>query len=175
MDYNNLNTPGYPTNGEHTISMTAFIPTLRDEFKFGYRLSRTIRLLTFLDVFLGLFMLFFGNAGLLIFVRIICSLCGYYGSKSYNYCLTSIYSSFIMFSTIGEVLLVFLYNREYKDGNITQDTLMIGILYQFIYFMLKIYILRFVCKFMSFIKELTDHGKSELTLYDSQPVEIVYW
>lgn len=96
MDYHN----------EHTISMTAFIPTLSEENRLVYRLSRTIRLLSFIDVFFGLFMLFFGNVGLLILIRVLCSISGYYGAKHYSHGLSCIYTAFITLSTIGEVLLI---------------------------------------------------------------------
>ena len=47
------------TNNEHTISMTAFIPTLSEENRLVYRLSRTIRLLSFIDVFFWSFYVIF--------------------------------------------------------------------------------------------------------------------
>lgn len=165
MDYNN----------EHTISMTAFIPSLSEDNKPAYRLSRTIRLLSFLDVFLGIFMLFFGNVGFVILVRLLCSISGYYGAKHYNKCLSLIYLGFIVLTTIGELFLMFVYRQEYNDGNITRDMLMVGTLYQFIFFFLKVYILRFISKFISLIRNLSVAAKTELMLYDSQPVEIVYW
>ena len=56
MDYSNLETG---TNNEETITMTAFIPTLPDEnAKLIYRLSRTVRLLSVLDLIFGVFMFF---------------------------------------------------------------------------------------------------------------------
>ena len=164
-----------PTNGEHTITMTAFIPTIPDEYKMGYRLSRTIRLLSVIDVVFGLFMLFFGNMGLYILIRILCSLCGYYGAKGYNYCLSSIYLTFLVFTTIAEILIIYVYQQQYQEGLITKDMLMLGATYQVLFFLLKLYIVRFSCKFLYFIKSLTHNSKTELIVYDTQPVEIVYW
>ena len=171
MDYHMSN----PTNNEHTISMTAFIPNLSEENRLTYRLSRTIRLLSFIDVFFGLFMLFFGNVCLLILIRVLCSISGYYGAKQYSHYLSSIYTSFITLSTIGEVLLIYIYDQQYQKGEITKDMLQIGILYQIIFFLLKAYILRFICKFLSALRSLSVSAKTELILYDKQPVEIVYW
>ena len=68
-----------------------------------------------------------------------------------------------------------MYNNEYRNGIIDRDMLLVCILYQFIFFILKIYILRFVAKFLNFIKELPPAHKTQLMLYDNQPVEIIYW
>ena len=163
------------TNNEHTISMTAFIPTLRHENRLTYQLSRTIRLLSVMDVLLGLFMFFFGNVGLFMLIRILCSISGYYGAKHYNYCLSTIYTSFLTLITIGELALIYYYQEEYHDGLITRDMLKVGIVYGSVFFLIKLYILRFVCKFVSSVKNLSESSKTELTLYDCQPVEIVYW
>jgi hypothetical protein len=175
MDYNNQFNTNNLTNNEHTITMTAFLPTLSDNNKLIYRLSRTIRLLSFFDVILGLISLVFGNAGYIILVRLLCSISGYYGAKYYKYGLSFIYLIFITFTTIGEILLVFLYNNQYEQGLINENIVFIGILYQFIFFMLKLYILRFVCNFVSMIKQLSEMSKTELLIYETQPVEIIYW
>ena len=93
---------------EHTISMTAFIPTLLDENKLIYRLSRTIRLLSVFDAFLGLFMFFFGNIGLIMLIRIICSISGYYGAKYYKHGMSCVYMAFITLSTVGELGIILI-------------------------------------------------------------------
>ena len=82
-------------------------------------------------------MLFFGNVGLLILIRVLCSISGYYGAKHYSHGLSCIYTAFITLSTIGEVLLIYVYDQQYQDGKITKDMLQIGILYQAIFFPFK--------------------------------------
>ena len=163
------------TNQEHTITMTAFIPTLRPENQLTYRLSRTIRLLSFFDIFMGLFMFFYGNIGLLIFIRILYSIIGYYGAKHYNQCLSTFYTSFLALTTIGELTLVYYYQQLYHQGLINEAMLTVGISYSILFFLVKLYILRFVCQFVRLLKYLSGDDKTELILYDSQPVEIVYW
>jgi hypothetical protein len=172
MDYKNLE------NGmnEETITMTAFIPTLPDEnSKYIYRLSRTVRLLSILDLVFGIFMFIFGPIGMYIFVRLLCSLAGYYGSKNYDYCLTTIYLTFLIIGTVVELGLIYIYQELYQDHKITENILLVGICYQLLFFILKAYICRFVCIFASKISNLNLDLKSDLIKYDSQPVEIIYW
>ena len=164
------------TNNEETITMTAFIPTLPDEnSKYIYRLSRTVRLLSILDLLFGMFMFLFGSIGMYIVIRLLCSLAGYYGAKNYDYCLTTIYLTFLILGTIAEIGFIYIYDELYHDGQIDQNVLFVGILYQVLLFLLKVYICRFVCIFTSKISNLNLELKNNLVKHDSQPVEIVYW
>lgn len=157
------------------INASAFIPNISEENKYIFRLSKTVRMLAILDFFFGIFMFLFGYIGFYIPIRLVFSICGYYGSKNYNYSLTFIYAIYLFFGTITELLLIFLYQNLYLEDKIGREILIIGSIYQFILFMLKAYITRFVCIFISKINKLTEISKSDLLIYESQPVKIIYW
>ena len=177
MDYTNLESNQKNINNiEETITMTAFIPTLPNEnAKYIYRLSRTVRLFAVLDFIFGIFMFFFGPIGMYIIVRLFCSFSGYYGAKRYDYCLTNLYLIFLVLGTIAELGFIYIYEQLYHDNKITQNVLLVGIGYQILFFILKIYICRFVCIFSSKMFNLDKCLKNDLIKYDNQPVEIIYW
>ena len=179
MAYTTLNENSQSTDlemNEETITITAFIPKLSsDTNRKIYQLSRTVRLLSMIDLFFGLFMFIFGNIGGYILMRLLCSISGYYGAKNYDYCLSNIYLSFLIVGTFAELVFIYYYRAEYNEGKIQKNILIIGICYQLLFFILKAYITRFVCIFTSNIARLSIKTKDELKAYDTQPVEIVYW
>jgi hypothetical protein len=156
--------------------MSAFLPTLpNDECYYIYRLSKTVRLLSILDFTFGLLMFFFGYIGFYIIFRLLCAISGYYGAKQYDYCLTSLYLVFLILGTIGELVIIYIYQRLHTDGKINNNTLIFGIIYQCLFFFLKAYITRFVYIFTKKVKKLGHSTKLDLVAYDNQPVQIIYW
>ena len=123
---------------ENTVNITAILPTLHnDESIYIYRLSKTVRFLSIIDFFFGFFMLFYGQVGFYIIYRLLCSLCGYYGSKQYDFSLSSIYLVFLFFGAVLELLLIYIYKKLYNQHKIDYNTLYFGVIYQLILFFFK--------------------------------------
>ena len=175
MDYNKMEA-NTQKNEDDVVNITAFIPKLTDENHLKiYRLSRTVRLLSILDCVLTLFICFYGNIGYYFLIRLLCSTSGYFGAKKYNYHLSLIYLTFLVLGTIGELLIIYLFKDLEEEGVITHQQMVVGILYQLIIFLLRVYLTRFVCIFNSLIYSLEKTVKNQLINYDSQPVQIIYW
>lgn len=176
----NINKPNNLTNDIENnltpVTITAYIPKLPNEnCLFIYRLSKTVRLLAILDLLFGFLMIFFGRLGYYILYRLVSSISGYLGAKKYDLCLSSFYLVFLSLGVILELLIIFVLNKLYIDKEINKDTLIFGVIYQIIFFTLKLYITRFVCKFVNKIQTIGDICRKQLIDYDSQPVQIVYW
>ena len=117
-----------------------------------YQLGNTIKLLTLIDLFFSIFMLFSGYkysiiGGLLI-------LMGYFGATNYNSCLTIGYMLYIIVEIIFRIWII-----------VTNPDIWIIILYS-LFVVIEIWIFRLVYKFYQFVKNLSTEQKIQLKTTD---------
>lgn len=151
------------------------IMLMNNSLLYIHQLSNTVRWLSIIDLLLGIFMFFYGYIGIYILVRLICSLSGYYGAAKYKYHFTSIYLGFLVVCAIIELVFIYWYYKLYRDKKITQELLIGGIIYEILFSLLKLYIIRFVCIFNSLTYNLTNYQRKELIHFNDNVIKVIWW
>ena len=79
-------------------------------------------------------------------------MCVFYGAKQYYYCLSFIYFVFMILGTIAELTIVYIYYLGYKNHQLDSDLFIVAVIYQSLFFILRLYITRFISIFTNKLK-----------------------
>lgn len=138
-----------------------------------YQLSKTVMLFAMIDIFFGLFYMFYS---FLYLIPLILAIYGYYSAKRYN-------SSGVLTYTIYQVIVnilrlsfsIYAYVLIRQDSSITDYTSYnLYIVLAVLTTMLGLYIARFCYKLYKSILELTPMERDRLVLLN-YPIRVIYW
>jgi len=138
-----------------------------------YQLSKTVMLFAMIDIFFGLFYMFYS---FLYLIPLIIAVYGYYSAKRYN-------STGVLTYTIYQVLVnilrlafsIYAYVLVRQDPSITNYTpYNLYIVLAILTTTLGLYIARFCYKLYKSITELSNSDRERLILLN-YPIRVVYW
>ena len=137
----------------------------------AYNLGKSVILFAMIDVF---FSILYAIYNVYFFIPILFALCGYYGAKNYDKCLTLVYASNIFI-----VNLVRIVYSSYSYYNLNQNDQQ-KYIYSFILIvfcgLLGLWISKIICKFYASLKRLNDFEINTLKLVRRlQNARIIYW
>ena len=118
--------------------------------------SYSVKIISCIQIFFNVLTIF--SSPYFIF-QILFSLCGYYGAKKYNLCLTFVYFGHTLLSCLSEIFLLYFINTRdfpsYESRIFTNITFILVLL-------CNIYITKIVYRFLNSLKKLTIEDINEI-------------
>uniref|UniRef100_A0A6C0J5Q4 Uncharacterized protein n=1 Tax=viral metagenome TaxID=1070528 RepID=A0A6C0J5Q4_9ZZZZ len=138
-----------------------------------YRLSKTVRMFSMIDIFFGCFYAFYSFFYLL---PLLIALYGYHSAKSYHSSGVLTYSIYQILNNIMRLTLCSYYYIKIKKNNNIDDysNENLGLCFVILSNLLGLYIARFSYKLYKSIKSLSDEEHTNLILLN-YPIRIIYW
>lgn len=138
-----------------------------------YQLSKTVMLFAMIDIFFGLFYMFYS---FLYLIPLIIAVYGYYSAKRYNAGGVLTYTIYqVIVNILRLAFSIYAYVLIRQDSSITDYTpYNLYIALAVLTTMLGLYIARFCYKLYKSIKQLSESDRERLILLN-YPIRVIYW